>query len=812
MATPGADAAYSTSPPSHREGGRPLGGPAVAAPDAPPPRRRPSARGCSGRRLSPRAWLREHSRSLAAPALAAAVIAASIAWSWVEYWGTPALALGGWALLAAKTCVAAAQACAGLMWIPMTRGLVARVRATRLRRAFDCDAAINCHAWLAGIGAAAGLAHGAFVTVAALVWAAKPEGEQARLGAPAPLSLGALAASRAFVTGLALVLLMAATFPFAMAWPRRAAWLAGTRAGRALNAFPNFWAAHHALLIAFPALLLAHAWPPIPTSGLLAGAAATPLQRALGRANKTAILLLPPLALYALDRCLRAWRSRSSAAPRVLSARLFPGGVLELVLSKPRGFKYSPGQYVHVACPALSPCEWHPFTLTSAPGDPHLALAIKAAGDWTAALLALVGEAGEVYGGRLVPAGVTWEAARAAATRGGDGGGGGGGGQPRPASAPPAGGCGGAAGAAAWPAQPALDSDDVEATAPAAGRGQALPGPHPAPPRAPRRARPATAGPRGRAAAHPGACGGDSAGSEAGAPCDEKAGGGHGAVAAAPGSGGAAQPVRRRRRGRAPPPLPPLPYSFRLDGPWGAPTQDFTDFDAVVLLGAGIGVTPMVSVLRALLHELNHARCPHCAHVNAAMLGEHTRVRRVAFTWLLPEVDGLAWFGRALGEIAAADGLGLMDLRIHLTRSGPATVGEEAGEGGGQPAAPAAAGDDGVGAGAGGGDRAGRSTFGGRLAALRAAGVRVHAGRPDFGAIIARAQAKAGAGRSVGVFFCGPGGLAREVRDMCRALDLNAGVRSPCGSRGGGGGGGELHFRSEVFYKDTAAPERRGRG
>ena len=70
-------------------------------------------------------------------------------------------------------------------------------------------------------------------------------------------------------------------------------------------------------------------------------------------------------------------------------AALLPGGVLELRLSKPRGFRYAPGQYVHLCCPSISAFEWHPFTLTSAPEDDFLSVHIKAAGDWTSALHAL---------------------------------------------------------------------------------------------------------------------------------------------------------------------------------------------------------------------------------------------------------------------------------------------------------------------------------------------------------------------------------------------------------------------------------------
>ena len=42
-----------------------------------------------------------------------------------------------------------------------------------------------------------------------------------------------------------------------------------------------------------------------------------------------------------------------------------------------------PGQYVRVNFPHLSWWEWHPFTLTSVPGDAAHSVHIRAIGDWT---------------------------------------------------------------------------------------------------------------------------------------------------------------------------------------------------------------------------------------------------------------------------------------------------------------------------------------------------------------------------------------------------------------------------------------------
>lgn len=56
---------------------------------------------------------------------------------------------------------------------------------------------------------------------------------------------------------------------------------------------------------------------------------------------------------------------------------------LWLQVLKPRTFQYTAGMYAFINIPQLSQFEWHPFTLTSSPGDSYLSFHIRAAGDWT---------------------------------------------------------------------------------------------------------------------------------------------------------------------------------------------------------------------------------------------------------------------------------------------------------------------------------------------------------------------------------------------------------------------------------------------
>jgi respiratory burst oxidase len=41
-----------------------------------------------------------------------------------------------------------------------------------------------------------------------------------------------------------------------------------------------------------------------------------------------------------------------------------------------------------------------------------------------------------------------------------------------------------------------------------------------------------------------------------------------------------------------------------IRGPFGAPSQQYTHFKTTVLIGMGIGITPMLSIMRDTLHRL----------------------------------------------------------------------------------------------------------------------------------------------------------------------------------------------------------------
>lgn len=94
------------------------------------------------------------------------------------------------------------------------------------------------------------------------------------------------------------------------------------------------------------------------------------------------------MIIYACERLLRAFRSGNKSV-KILKVAVYPGNVLALHVSKPQGFKYHSGQYIFVNCSDVSPFQWHPFSITSAPGDDYVSVHIRTLGDWTSQLKAV---------------------------------------------------------------------------------------------------------------------------------------------------------------------------------------------------------------------------------------------------------------------------------------------------------------------------------------------------------------------------------------------------------------------------------------
>lgn len=91
-----------------------------------------------------------------------------------------------------------------------------------------------------------------------------------------------------------------------------------------------------------------------------------------------------PAILFTIDKMVSLSRKRIEIS--IVRAENLASDVTFIEFKRPPRFEYKSGQWVRIACSALGPNEYHPFTLTSAPNEDTLSLHIRALGPWTYAL------------------------------------------------------------------------------------------------------------------------------------------------------------------------------------------------------------------------------------------------------------------------------------------------------------------------------------------------------------------------------------------------------------------------------------------
>ncbi|KAF8323105.1 NADPH oxidase [Clavulina sp. PMI_390] len=106
-----------------------------------------------------------------------------------------------------------------------------------------------------------------------------------------------------------------------------------------------------------------------------------------------------------------------------------------------------------------------------------------------------------------------------------------------------------------------------------------------------------------------------------------------------------------------PPPLNRTLPRVMVDGPFGSASEDFFKYETVLLVGAGIGVTPFASILKTIwyrLNDLNHT-------------SKRTRLSKVYFTWVIRDFGTAEWFHSLLHAIEEQDVENKIEISIYLT-------------------------------------------------------------------------------------------------------------------------------------------------
>ncbi|CAH8295699.1 unnamed protein product [Eruca vesicaria subsp. sativa] len=464
-------------------------------------------------------------------ALWIAVMVGLFTWKFMEYRKRPAYQVMGTCVCIAKGAGETLKLNMAIVLLPVCRNTITWLRTkTKLSVGVPFDDNLNFHKVIAiaisigvGVHATAHLACDFPRLIAADEETYKPMEQYFGVQ---PKSYVEFLKSVEVVTGTVMVILMTITFTLATSWFRRNKLNSLPKPLKKITGFNAFWYTHHLFVIVYT-LLVVHGYYVY-------------LIKTWYR-KTTWMYLMIPMVLYLSERLVRSLRSRIEPV-KILKVGLLPGDLLMLQISRPNNFRYKSGQYLYLKCSEVSSLEWHPFSITSAPGDDYLSVHIRGLGDWTNK----------------------------------------------------------------------LREKFKEVCAPA--------------------------------------------------PPDDKK-----------------RIIADLRNGNN--------YPFRsfpkllIDGPYGAPSQDYKNFEVVLLVGLGIGATPMISIIKDIINNLKvnigdeeEGKGSNRSHnmvtppsISPARKGELFRTKRAYFYWSTKEQGTFDWFKSVMDEVAEADVNNIIELHNYCT-------------------------------------------------------------------------------------------------------------------------------------------------
>ncbi|KAK8604577.1 hypothetical protein V6N13_099513 [Hibiscus sabdariffa] len=189
-----------------------------------------------------------------------------------------------------------------------------------------------------------------------------------------------------------------------------------------------------------------------------------------------------------------------------------------------------------------------------------------------------------------------------------------------------------------------------------------------------------------------------------------------------------------------------------IDGPYGASSQDHIKYDIVVMVGLGIGITPFISILKDIATRLKNSTINHAACGEGSL--EKTPLKAYLY-WVTREQSSFNWFMDVMKEIAETNQKqSVVEIFNYLT-----SVYEE-------------------------GDA--RSALISIVQSLYQAKygidivsrtpVHTQFGRPNWFNIFSK-LARRHRGARIGVFYCGPKALARELEKLCTKFSTKTNTR-----------------------------------
>lgn len=168
-----------------------------------------------------------------------------------------------------------------------------------------------------------------------------------------------------------------------------------------------------------------------------------------------------------------------------------------------------------------------------------------------------------------------------------------------------------------------------------------------------------------------------------------------------------------------------------VDGPYGTCAEDVFKYERVVLIGAGIGVTPYASILKHIWHQMSDTA-----------KNDTNKLKRVHFFWICSHIDSFEWFGELLQNLETKwnSESQSLDYNIYLTRGWSLKEARQIAIN----------------------DSESHDLFTGLKQ-------KTHYGRPNFDLFFKELAAAQSATSLIdtGVFFCGPAQLSKQLHKIC---------------------------------------------
>ncbi|KAF7303641.1 FAD-binding FR-type domain-containing protein [Mycena indigotica] len=174
-----------------------------------------------------------------------------------------------------------------------------------------------------------------------------------------------------------------------------------------------------------------------------------------------------------------------------------------------------------------------------------------------------------------------------------------------------------------------------------------------------------------------------------------------------------------------------------VDGPFGSSSEDFLNFETVLLVGAGIGVTPFASILKSIWYRMQNFSD-----------AKKTRLSKVYFTWVIRDFGTAEWFHSLLRAIEEQDSQSKIEINIYLT--GPIQVEDV--------------------------NNIVVHDVGAEKDAITSLRAPTHYGRPNWEKVF-KSLGDKHSQSDIGVFYCGPKALASTLRYQCNKNSDARGAR-----------------------------------